>query len=102
MSNRAAHRRIRLFLHAGDDGSGCQRNSRRPLYGHVRHRPFPNGRELSRVPTLSAAGTRTDARVTTPGGRGPAPPAGLYGIAAVAVTSPPTADWRCPAPLGRP
>src|SRR5262249_48887157 len=61
MSNRAAHRRIRLFLHAGDDRSGCQGNSRRPLYGHVRHRPFPDGGELSRVSALSAARARADA-----------------------------------------
>src|SRR5262249_60716328 len=72
MSRRAAHRRIRLFLHTGDDGSGCRGNSRRPLYGPARHGQFPNGRELSRVPTLSAARARADARVKTPGRGRPA------------------------------
>src|SRR6516162_7608474 len=62
MSRRAAHRRIRLFLHTRDDGSGCRRNSRRPLYGHVRHGPFSDGRELSRVSAIPAARARADAR----------------------------------------
>jgi pimeloyl-ACP methyl ester carboxylesterase len=55
----AAHRRIRLFLHAGHErGGGCGRSRVTPHH-HEGHGAFPNGRELSGIPTPSVGGARS-------------------------------------------
>ena len=56
LQDRAADRRVRLLLHAGHERGGGRRDPRLAPHRHEGHGPFPDGRELSRVPALPAGG----------------------------------------------
>ena len=58
LQGRAADRRVRLFLHAGDERGGRGRDSRLAAHHHEGHGTFPDGGELSGVPAVSVAGAR--------------------------------------------
>ena len=52
-------RRIRLFLHAGDERGGGRRDPRRAADHHAGDGAFPHDRELPGVPAVSAGGARS-------------------------------------------
>ena len=62
--------RVRLLVHAGDDEAGGRGHSRRAAGHHEGHRSLPDGRELSALPRIPAAGARLHEATERGGGNG--------------------------------